>query len=41
MLAVTSPGFLVFAALLACVWYKTRPARRWRWMMAASILFYH
>ena len=40
MLAVTSPGFLVFAALLACVWYKTRPARRWRWMLAASILFY-
>lgn len=40
MLAVTSPGFLVFAALFAAVWYKSRPAHRWRWMLAASVLFY-
>ena len=40
MLAVTSPGFLVFAALFAGVWYKSRPANRWRWMLAAGILFY-
>ena len=40
MLAVTSPGFLVFAALFAGAWYKSRPANRWRWMLAAGILFY-
>ncbi len=40
MLAVTSPGFVVFAALLVGLWYRCAPARRWQLMLAASVLFY-
>lgn len=40
MLAVTAPGFVVFAALLAGLWYFCAPARRWQLMLAASVIFY-
>ena len=40
MLAVTAPGFVVFAALLAGLWYLWAPARRWQLMLAASAVFY-
>lgn len=40
MLAVTSPGFVVFAALLAWLWFRCAPARRWQCMLAASAVFY-
>lgn len=40
MLAVTSPGFVVFAALLVGLWYLCAPARRWQLMLAASVVFY-
>lgn len=40
MLAVTSPRFVVFAALLVGLWYPCPPARRWQLMLAASVLFY-
>ena len=29
MIAVTSPGFVLFAALLAGLWYACPPPRRW------------
>lgn len=40
MLAVTSPGFVVFAALLVGLWYRCVPAHRWQLMLTASVLFY-
>lgn len=40
MLAVTSPGFVVFAALLVGLWYSCRPTRRWQLMLAANTVFY-
>lgn len=40
MLAVSSPGFVVFAALLVGLWYMTKPQRRWQLMLAASAVFY-
>lgn len=40
MLAVTSPGFVVFAAVLAGLWYHCKPARRWQLMLAANVIFY-
>lgn len=40
MLAVTSPGFVVFAALLVGLWYRCKPARRWQLMLAANVVFY-
>lgn len=40
MLAVTSPGFVVFAALLVGLWYWCAPPHRWQLMLAASALFY-
>ena len=40
MLAVTSPGFVVFAAVLVGLWYLCAPARRWQLMLAASVVFY-
>ena len=30
MIAVTSPGFVLFAALLAGLWYACPPPRRWQ-----------
>ena len=35
MIAVTSPGFVLFAALLAGLWYVCPPPRRWQLMLAA------
>ena len=40
MLAVTSPGFVVFAAVLVGLWYLCAPARRWQLMLGASVVFY-
>lgn len=40
MLAVTSPGFVVFAAVLVGLWYLCAPVRRWQLMLAASVVFY-
>lgn len=40
MLAVTSPGFVAFAALLIGLWYPCKPARRWQLMLAANAVFY-
>ena len=40
MLAVTSPGFVVFAAVLVGLWYLCAPAHRWQLMLAASVVFY-
>lgn len=40
MLAVSSPGFVVFAALLVGLWYVTKPQHRWQLMLAASAVFY-
>ena len=30
MIAVTSPGFVLFAALLTGLWYACPPPRRWQ-----------
>lgn len=40
MLAVSSPGFVAFAALLVGLWYCCAPSKRWLLMLAASALFY-
>ncbi|WP_300364359.1 MBOAT family protein [uncultured Subdoligranulum sp.] len=40
MFAVTSPGFVLFAAVLAGLWYSCAPPRRWQLMLGASVLFY-
>lgn len=40
MLAVSSPGFVVFAALLVGLWFAVRPQNRWKLMLAASTVFY-
>lgn len=40
MLAVSSPGFVVFAALLVGLWYCCVPSKRWLLMLAASAIFY-
>lgn len=40
MLAVSSPGFVVFAALLVGLWYCCVPSKRWSLMLAASAIFY-
>ena len=40
MLAVSSPGFVVFAGLLVGLWYRLQPKKRWGLMLAASALFY-
>ena len=40
MIAVTSPGFVLFAALLAGLWYACPPPRRWQLLLGANLLFY-
>ena len=40
MIAVTSPGFVLFAALLAGLWYACPPRRRWQLLLGANLLFY-
>lgn len=40
MFAVTSPGFVLFAAVLAGLWFFCMPARRWQLMLVASVVFY-
>lgn len=40
MLAVTSPGFVLFAAVLAGLWFACAPRYRWRLMLGASAVFY-
>lgn len=40
MLAVTSPGFVLFAAVLAGLWFACPPPRRWQLMLGASLVFY-
>lgn len=40
MLAVSSPGFVVFAAVLVGLWHLCKPQKRWLLMLAASTLFY-
>lgn len=40
MLAVTSPGFVLFAALLVGLWYRCAPGKRWQLMLLASVIFY-
>ena len=40
MIAVTSPGFVLFAALLAGLWYASPPPRRWQLLLGANLLFY-
>ena len=40
MFSVSGPGFPVFAAVLAAVWYRLPPHRRWTAMLAASMVFY-
>ena len=40
MIAVTSPGFVLFAALLAGLWYVCPPPRRWQLLLGANLLFY-
>ena len=40
MIAVTSPGFVLFAALLAGLWYACPPPRRWQLMLGANLVFY-
>lgn len=36
MIAVTSPGFVLFAALLAGLWYACPPPRRWQLLLGAD-----
>ena len=36
MIAVTSPGFVLFAALLAGLWYACPPPRRWQLLLGAN-----
>lgn len=40
MIAVISPGFVLFAALLAGPWYACPPPRRWQLLLGANLLFY-
>ena len=40
MIAVISPGFVLFAALLAGLWYACPPPRRWQLLLGANLLFY-
>ena len=40
MLAVTSPGFVLFAAVLAELWFACPSPRRWQLMLGASLVFY-
>ena len=40
MLAVTSPGFVLFAAVLAGLWFACPSPRRWQLMLGASLVFY-
>lgn len=40
MIAVTSPGFVLFAAVLAGLWYVCPPQRRTALMLGANIVFY-
>lgn len=40
MFAVTSPGFVLFAAVLAGLWFRWTPKHRWQLMLAASAVFY-
>ena len=40
MLAVSSPGFVVFAGLLVGLWYRLQPKKRTRYLRVASALFY-
>ena len=40
MIAVTSPGCVLFAALLAGLWYACPPLRRWQLLLGANLLFY-
>lgn len=40
MFAVTSPGFVLFVAALALLWYNLPPSKRWLAMLGAGILFY-
>ena len=40
MIAVTSPGFVLFAALLTGLWYACPPPRRWQLLLGANLLFY-
>ena len=39
MIAVTSPGFVLFAALLAGLWYACPPPRRWQLLLGTNLLF--
>lgn len=40
MFAVTSPGFVLFMAVLTAVWYSLPAGRRWLAMLAAGAVFY-
>ena len=40
MIAVTSPGFVLFAAVLAGLWYACPPPRRTALMLGANLVFY-
>ena len=40
MISVGSAGFLLFAALLTLLWYRTPVLRRWQLMLVAGVLFY-
>lgn len=40
MISVSGPGFPVFTALVAAVWYRLPQNRRWAAMLAASAVFY-
>lgn len=40
MIAVTTPGFVLFAALLAGLWFACAPPRRWQLLLAANLVFY-
>ncbi len=41
MLTVRPFGFMLFVALLACLWYRVaRSLRRWKLMLAANAVFY-
>lgn len=40
MIAVTAPGFVLFAALLAGLWYVCPPPRRWQLLLGANLVFY-
>lgn len=40
MIAVTSPGFVLFAVLLAGLWFACPPPRRWQLLLGANLVFY-